>query len=324
MKKQIKLSFNRVLFLIWVVIFAAISIMAPSFLKPNYIINTMLRNIIEIGMIALPMTLIIITGGIDLSVGNMMILCSVFGGTAAAKFGNLVGILVVLLAGLACGLVNGLIIAKAKISEMVTTLATMYLFMGLARGYSEGASVYTFDLASWMGNTIVLGLPVQIWFYVILAIIFVLLLHKTGFGRKLYAIGLNRNATRYAGIPVERIQIMLYALCGLVCAFASFIYLGRFSSVKYDSGANFNLKVITVVVLGGTSIAGGSGDMRGTIIATLIIATLNSGLTVLNIPIATQTVVQGGVLLVALTAFSLMNLSKGRKKVIVSDKEVSK
>lgn len=312
--KKFKLSFNLVLLLIWAAIFIAIAAMAPTFLKPDYIINTMLRNIVEIGMVALPMTLIIITGGMDLSVGSMMILCAVFGGSAAAAWGSGAGVAVTVLVGLACGLINGLIIAKARISEMVTTLATMYLFMGLSRGYTEAGSVYAYDFATWMGNTEVLGLPIQIWIYAVLAVLFILLLHHTGFGRKLFAIGLNSSAAKYSGVNVERIKITLYVLCGLICALASFIYLGRFSSVKYDSGTNFNLKVITVVVLGGTSIVGGSGDMKGTLAATLIIATLNSGLTVLNIPIATQTVVQGTVLLIALVAFAIMNQAKSRRR----------
>lgn len=312
--KKFKFSFNLVLLLIWAAIFVAIATMAPTFLKPDYIINTMLRNIVEIGMVALPMTLIIITGGMDLSVGSMMILCAVFGGSAAAAWGTGAGVAVTILVGLACGLINGLIIAKAKISEMVTTLATMYLFMGLSRGYTEAGSVYAYHFASWMGNTEVLGLPIQIWIYAVLAVVFVLLLHHTAFGRKLFSIGLNSSAAKYSGVNVEKIKITLYVLCGLICALASFIYLGRFSSVKYDSGTNFNLKVITVVVLGGTSIVGGSGDMKGTLVATLIIATLNSGLTVLNIPIATQTVVQGTVLLIALVAFAIMNQAKSRRR----------
>lgn len=312
--KKFKFSFNLVLLLIWAAIFVAIAAMAPTFLKPDYIINTMLRNIVEIGMVALPMTLIIITGGMDLSVGSMMILCAVFGGSAAAAWGTGAGVAVTILVGLACGLINGLIIAKAKISEMVTTLATMYLFMGLSRGYTEAGSVYAYHFASWMGNTEVLGLPIQIWIYAVLAVVFVLLLHHTAFGRKLFSIGLNSSAAKYSGVNVEKIKITLYVLCGLICALASFIYLGRFSSVKYDSGTNFNLKVITVVVLGGTSIVGGSGDMKGTLVATLIIATLNSGLTVLNIPIATQTVVQGTVLLIALVAFAIMNQAKSRRR----------
>lgn len=316
-KTRIKFSFNMALFLIWVVIFTAISVKSPSFLKAPYIINVMLRNIVEIGMVALPMTLIIITGGIDLSVGNIMILSAMLGGMTATTLGPAAGVIVTLLTGLACGLMNGLVIAKAKISAMVTTLATMYLFLGLARGISHGNSVYAYDFVTFIGNTSIAGIPIQIWIYLVLAVIFVVLLGMTTFGRKLYSIGLNENATKYAGVKTEGIQIIIYVLCGLVCALAALIWLGRFTSVKYDAGTSFNLKVITVVVLGGTSINGGIGDMKGTILGTLIIATLNSGLTVLNIPIDVQTIVQGVVLMIALIAYAVVN-TRGKKKRILA------
>lgn len=316
-KAKFKFSFNMALFLIWVVIFAAISLKSPSFLKAPYIINVMLRNIVEIGMVALPMTLVIITGGIDLSVGNTMILAAMLGGMTAATAGSVAGVIVTLATGIVCGLINGLIIAKARISAMVTTLATMYLFLGLARGLSHGSSVYAYDFVTYIGNTSIAGLPIQIWIYLVLAVIFVVLLGMTTFGRKLYSIGLNENATKYAGVKTERIQIIIYVLCGLMCALAALIWLGRFTSVKYDAGTSFNLKVITVVVLGGTSINGGIGDMKGTILGTLIIATLNSGLTVLNIPIDVQTIVQGVVLMIALIAYAVVN-TRGKKKRILA------
>ena len=182
------------------------------------------------------------------------------------------GVIVTLIVGAACGLINGLMVAKAKISEMITTLATMYLFLGLARGITGGDSVYAFDFASWCGNTMVGPIPIQLIFFAVMAVIFVIVLQKSTFGRKLFAIGLNKNAARYAGINVEKMQIIIFTVTGIVCALASFVYLGRFTSVKYDAGSNFNLNVITIVVLGGTSIMGGVGDMKGTLLGTLIIA----------------------------------------------------
>ena len=267
-KKLLKFSFNKALFLIWLIIFFGIAIKSPSFLTAPYIINVMLRNIVEIGMVALPMTLIIITGGIDLSVGNTMILSAMLGGIAYTRWGTAAAILVTLLTGAACGLLNGIIIAKAKISAMVTTLATMYLFLGLARGISKGDSIYSYGFAEFLGNISISGLPIQIWLYIILAVIFTLLLGKSIFGRKLYGIGLNINATKYSGVNTDRMLILIYTLCGIICAIAAFIFLGRFTSVKYDAGTSFNLKVITIVVLGGTSIMGGVGDMKGTILGT--------------------------------------------------------
>lgn len=315
-KKTFKFSFNAALFLIWLVLFAFISIKAPNFLKPNYLISVMLRNIIEIGMVALPMTLVIITAGIDLSVGNILVLSCMLGGMAAGAAGDAAGALTTLAVGLICGVVNGIIIAKVKITPMVTTLATMYLYLGLARGITQGDSIYAFPLAAYLGNTVIAGLPIQIWIYLVLAVVFVYILSKTTLGRKIYSIGLNPNAAKYAGVKTDKILIGIYALTGVICALAALIWLGRFTSVKYDAGTNFNLKVITVVVLGGTSINGGIGDMKGTILGTLIIATLNSGLTVLNIPIDVQTIVQGAVLMVALIAYAVLNDRAKKRKIV--------
>ena len=318
MKKKFKMTFNLALLLIWIVLFLFIGIQAPNFFNPNYLISVMLKNIVEIGMVALPTTMIIVTGGIDLSVGNIMVLSSMLGGLTASAAGNSVAaILVMVITGGVCGLINGLMITKAKISPMITTLATMYLYLGLARGISHGDSIYSFPFANWMGNTMIGIIPVQIIFFVILAMLFVIVLQKSTFGRKLFAIGLNRDAAAYSGINVDKALIIIYTVCGLVCSLAAFIWLGRFTSVKYDAGTNFNMKVITVVVLGGTSIAGGVGDMKGTLIGTLIIATLNSGLTVMNIPIDAQTIIQGVVLLVALIVFAYANAKAKQKRVIV-------
>ena len=151
-KRTFKFSFNVALFLIWLLLFAFISIKAPNFLKPNYLISVMLRNIIEIGMVALPMTLVIITAGIDLSVGNILVLSCMLGGMAAGAAGDAVGALITLAVGLICGIINGIIIAKVKITPMVTTLATMYLYLGLARGITQGDSVYAFPLAALPGK----------------------------------------------------------------------------------------------------------------------------------------------------------------------------
>ncbi|HHW00528.1 MAG TPA: ABC transporter permease [Clostridiaceae bacterium] len=315
-KKKFKVTFNMLLFLIWILIFIGIAATSPVFLSPSYLLNVMLRNIIEIGMVALPMTLIIIMGGIDLSVGNIMILAATLGGLAAVTYGSAVAVIVTILTGLVCGLINGLVIVKAKISPMVTTLATMYLYLGISRGISKGSSIYSFDFATTMGTTSLFGIPVQVWIYVLLVVIFTVLLAKTTLGRKLYSIGLNENATQYAGIDVGKIKIAMYIICGLICALASFIWLGRFTSIKFDAGTNFNMKVITIVVLGGTSINGGIGSMIGTIIGTLIIATLNSGLTVMNIPIDVQTIVHGSVLIVALIAYAVVNSRAKKKKLI--------
>lgn len=312
---KLKLTFNTALIAILVVIFGFIVAVRPVFISSSYLLNVVLRNVIEIGLIALPMTLTIITGGIDLSVGNIMILSAMLGSVAASACGNAVGVIVTIGIGLACGLLNGIIIAKVRVPAMVTTLASMFLFLGITRGVTGGDSVYAYPAAKTMGGMSLMEIPLQIFLYIIVAVIFVILLSKSTFGRKIYGIGLNDNAVRYAGINSERIIIITYMLNGLLCAVSGLILLGRFTSLRFDAGTNVNLKVITIVVLGGTSILGGVGDMKGTVIATMIIATLNSGLTVLNIPIDMQTIVQGVVLMISLIAYELVNRRMKTKKI---------
>lgn len=312
-----KFSFNKALMILFAVLFIVIASLNSAFLSPDYLVGVMLRNIVEIGIIALPVTLIIITGGIDLSVGSTLVLSAMMGGIAAKQFSSsITGMIVTLVTGALCGLINGLIIAKLKISPLVTTLATMYLFMGIARGLSTGDSVYSYKLSDFFGTTTIAGVPMQIFIYIALAIVFTILLSKGTLGRKLYGIGLNENAVKYSGIDTDKVKILIYVLSGLMCAIAALIWLGRFTSIKYDAGTSLGLKVVTVIVLGGTSILGGFGDMKGTIIGTLIIALLNSGLTVLNIPIDMQTIVNGLVLVVSLIAYSIINENAKTKRIM--------
>jgi ribose/xylose/arabinose/galactoside ABC-type transport system permease subunit len=313
---KIRFTFNGALAVILVALFVAIAGINSVFLSFDYLVGVMLRNIVELGMMALAVTLIIITGGIDLSVGSILALSSMIGGIAAVRGGNFSGIAAALLTGAACGLFNGFLIAKIKISPLVTTLATMYLYMGLARSISGGDSVYSYPLTRWFGTSEIAYIPLQIFYYAALAFVFWFVLAKTTLGRKLYAIGLNEQAAHFSGINTNRVKIIIYTLSGLVCAFAGLIWLGRFTSIKYDAGASLGLKVVTIIVLGGTSIAGGIGDMKGTILATLIIAVLNSGLTVLNIPIAAQTIVHGGILIISLVSYFVLNNRMIRRRVV--------
>ena len=274
MKKKFGQStyFDLALLVILLISFLGIASQNAVFLSRDYVIGVVLKNAIEIGFMALPMTIIIITGGIDLSCGNIMVLSSMLGGMAAVKSGSIVGILVTLSVGVLCGLLNGIVITKVRVPAMITTLATMYLYLGIARGISKGDSVCSYGATSFLGNEMVLGIPIQIYFYIVVAIIFVMILQKSTYGRKIFAIGLNEGATRYSGINTDKVILLAYVMEGVMASLAAMTWIGRFTSLKYDAGTNMHMKVITVVVLGGTSIMGGVGDMKGTIIATLIIA----------------------------------------------------
>ena len=319
-------NFNLALIAILVMLFTTIAMMNRVFLSPDYLIGVMLRNIVEIGMMALPVTLIVITGGIDLSVGSTMVLSAMIGGMVAASYGSAWGLIAALVTGIACGLFNAILIAKVKISPLVATLATMYLYMGIARSISHGDSVYAFPAAEFLGNKVIAGVPIQIFIYALLALIFWFILAKTTLGRKLFAIGLNENATKYCGIDTDKVKIWIYLFSGVICALAGLIFLGRFTSIKYDAGTSLGLKVVTIIVLGGTSILGGIGDMRGTILAALIIAVLNSGLTVLGIPNDMQTIVHGMILVLSLVSYAVFNERARKSRIIapvVAEKEAT-
>jgi len=322
--KTRKFNFNIALGILFLLLFFGIGLKAPNFFKPNYLISVMLRNIMELGMIALPVTLVVITGGIDLSLGSIATLSGITGGLVyAATQSDLLAVVCAMVVGCLCGWFNSLLVTRLNIPAMVTTLATMYLFQGIARGITLGNSVYAFPAATWLGNFQIGPIPIQIIVYILFAVIFVLLLSRTYYGKYLYAIGLNRTASRFAGINTVRCENIAYIVSGIMSGFAGMIMLGRFSSMKYTAGEGMNLKVVTIIVLGGTSINGGVGTMTGTIIATMIVAVLNSGLTVLNIPIDVQTIVQGTVLLISLVAYAVIqkrNTAKGRGKTAKAGK----
>lgn len=312
--KKLKMTFNLALFLLLILIFVAIGSANPVFFSVDYLLNVVLRNSVELGLMALPMTMIIITGGIDLSIGNIMVLSAMLGAITAKQMGSAAGVIVTLLTGIVCGGFNGFITAKIKVPAMVTTLASMFLFLGIARGITGGDSVYVFPGAEAIGGMLLAGIPMQILIYILCAVVFWILLQKSSFGRKLFGIGLNVNATRYCGVRVNNIVIWTYVLSGVMCALSALIMLGRVTALRYDAGTNINLKVITIVVLGGTSILGGVGDMKGTIIATLIVGVLNSGLTVLGIPVDVQTIVNGTVLIISLIVYEVVNRRMRTKK----------
>jgi ribose/xylose/arabinose/galactoside ABC-type transport system permease subunit len=314
--KKLKFTFNWALLIILAVLFIAIAAINNVFLSFDYLVGVMLRNIVEIGMMALAVTLIVITGGIDLSVGSILVLSSMIGGITALKGGSALGLTAALLTGAVCGIFNGFLIAKIKISPLVTTLATMYLYMGLDRSISQGDSVYAYPAPQWFGTSEIAYIPLQIFYYAVLAFVFWFILAKTTLGRRLYAVGLNEQAANFSGVNTVRVKIIIYTLSGLICGLAGLIWLGRFTSIKYDAGTSLGLKVVTIIVLGGTSIMGGVGDMKGTILATLIIAVLNSGLTVLNIPIAAQTIVHGVILVVSLVSYFMLNRRVSRSRIV--------
>ncbi|RXZ01443.1 ribose ABC transporter permease [Fictibacillus sp. S7] len=284
------------------IILIVLSILSPQFFTLANILNV-LRQVSINALIAFGLTFVILTGGIDLSVGSMLALSgAITAGLMAGGTDPILAMLVGLAAGAVMGAINGLIITKGKVAPFIATLATMTVFRGLTLVYTDGKPItglsddMSFVL---MGRGYFAGIPIPvIWMLVSFAVLW-FLLKKTTFGRRTYAIGGNEEASLLSGIKVDRIKVMIYSLTGLLSAFAGIILTSRLNSAQPTAGTAYELDAIAAVVLGGTSLSGGRGWIFGTLIGALIIGVLNNGLNLLNVSSFYQQVVKGGVILLA-------------------------
>lgn len=265
-----------------------------------------LRHSVEIGLLALVMTPIILTGGIDLSVGSLLGLCAISFGKLWRDAGLPLPVAagVTLIIGAMAGGLNATLITKLRLPPLIVTLGTFSLFRGLAEAITRGADTFTNFPASFLflGQERWLGIPAQAPIFILVAVGVWLLVHQTTFGRSFRAIGFAPEGARYAGIPVERRLAMAYVLAGVVTALAAIIYSARLGQAKADAGTGYELFAITAVVLGGTSIFGGVGSVHGTLLGVAAIAILNNGLVHARQPREVAGMLTGLLLILALSS----------------------
>jgi len=283
------------------ILVTVLSFMSPYFLTIPNLLNVV-RQVSIIAIVSFGMTMVILTGGIDLSVGSML---AFSGAIAAGMIVNsglnvFLAIFIGLAAGTALGLFNGIAVAKAKLPAFIVTLAMMTVARGFTLIYTNGRPISGFNKtfrffgAGYLGS---IPVPVLIMF-ILLAVIYILL-KKTPLGRYIYAIGGNEKATKLSGINTDKIKIAVYALNGFLAAVSGIILTSRLNSAQPMAGEGYELDAIAAVVLGGTSLSGGSGGVVGTIVGALIIAVLNNGLNLLNVSSFYQLVAKGAVILLA-------------------------
>ena len=285
-----------------VALFVVISCLNSSFIEPSNLKN-LLRQVSINALISFGMTFVILTGGIDLSVGSILALSSVLMGSFI-KSGTdpVLGIVMACLIGAVLGAVNGLVITKGKVAPFIATLATMTIFRGLTLVYTNGnpiSSLTESEAFHSFGQGYFLGLPVPAIMMLLMFAVSYFILHKTTLGRKTYAVGGNEKVSFIAGIKIDRIKIFAYTITGFLCGMAGAILTSRLNSAQPTAGTGYELDAIAAVVLGGTSLSGGKGRIVGTIIGALIIGTLNNGLNILNVSSFYQQVVKGIVILLA-------------------------
>jgi rhamnose transport system permease protein len=303
---------EALLLLILVVTMVAMGALNRTFFRTDNLLE-MSRFFVETGLIALAMTPIMITGGIDLSVGSMVGLCVVAIGMAWKHFHlpPAAALGVSLAVGGLAGLGNGVFVAVVRVPALIVTLATMALYRGLALGLGASAPVSDFTTSYYdLGQSYytVLGkvqIPQQFPIFVVLAVIAGVILHRTVFGRGVFAIGHNERAASLAGIPVASTKLALYTASGILCGLAGAIFCSRVATAKADAGTLMELDVITVCVLGGVSTAGGRGSILGAMLGLLIVSSLVRGLTLARVPFEDQKIVLGVVLALAAIAYQV-------------------
>lgn len=267
-------------------------------------IETIGTTVTIVGVLAVVQTVVMLLGGLDISVGSQAGLASVVSAMVFMASGSaLAGIATALLLGVATGLLNGIVIIYGRVNAVIATLATFAGFRGLANVISDGrAQGYTGadPLFTFLARGELAGIPALIWILAVVAVIAQLALHYTDFGRTIYAIGGNPTAARLAGIPLNRYIIGVYILCGIVAALAGVLLTARTGSGQPTSGSQgLELQSITAAALGGCSLQGGKGTIVGTILAVILLGVLENGLIILDVNSFWQDIAQGGLLVAA-------------------------
>lgn len=265
-----------------------------------------LRLSTEIGLLALAMTPIILTGGIDLSVGSLLGLCAILFGKLwrDAHLSPALAGACTLVIGAAGGGLNSLLITRLRLPPLIVTLGSFSLFRGLAEAITRGVDNFTNfpQPFLFLGQGYLFGIvPAQVPVFAVVAIVVWLLVHRTTFGRSFRAIGFAPEGARYAGIPVERRLALAYVLAGVIAGLAALIYVARVGQAKADAGTGYELLAITAVVLGGSSIFGGTGTVHGTLLGVAVLAVLKIGLTLSDQPSELAGILTGGLLLIVLS-----------------------
>ncbi|MDF0752602.1 ABC transporter permease [Marinobacter sp. 71-i] len=300
------LDFSILAPLIALVVLLVISSLASEYFLDLRNLTNIARQVSYTGIIAIGVTFVIIAAGIDLSVGSMVALVGVVLVYIINQFadpvqGVIIGLAMAVLSGALFGLVNGALVTWGRITPFIATLATMSIYRSLALYFSDaGEMVSTNSLFPEIGGGYLLGLPIPVWTFLIIAVLAHILLAHTAFGRHLCAVGSNAQVARYSGIRVQRIILTTFVIAGACVGISSIMLASRLNSISpSDAGVFYELDAIAAVVIGGTALSGGRGSIWGTVLGALILGVINNMLNMLGVSPYLQGLVKGGVILVA-------------------------
>jgi rhamnose transport system permease protein len=305
-------SWQTLLLCVAILLFIADALLSPAFLRP-FSLSNMTYNFTEKALIALAMALLIISGEIDLSVAAIIALCSTMMGLALQFGVDTPGLVLIgITTGLVCGAFNGLLVTGLGLPSIVVTIGTMSLFRGIAfivlgdqafKGYPASFAFFGQGYVWWVVSfEFVLFLAAAVVYYVVL--------HRTNFGRRIFAIGNNVTAARFSGVRVERVKFILFCLTGLMSGIASVLLTSRLGSTRPSIAQGWELEAITMVVLGGVSILGGAGSIIGVVIAAFIMGLVTFGLGLLNVPGIVTSIIIGMLLIVVIALPILFRMAR--------------
>lgn len=283
-----------------------VSILVPRFLMPQNLFNVGMQISIN-GILAVGMTCVILTGGIDLSIGSTLAIAGLVAALFVTKVpiaspvvATIASLVIALLAGLVCGLFNGIAVTKFRVTPFITTLANLSIIRGVCYLLTDSRPIFGIpDTVAWIGQGYVGPVPVAVIILVLTVIVAAAVLNRTPFGRHVYAVGGNDEVARLSGISPNRIKVYVYIISGVLSALGGYIYMSRLQSGQPTAGNGYELQAIAATVVGGTSLSGGIGSIWGTFAGALIIGILNNGMSLMQISSYWQNVFTGIVILAA-------------------------
>ncbi len=307
-----KYSWEIALFCLVIIEILGFGMFNPRMLDLNVLLYST-SDFIYIGMLALPLTMIIVSGGMDISFGSTVGLCAIFLGVLFKSDVPLsLAIPLTFLVGILCGVVNASLILYTKVNPLVITLGIMYLFGGgalLLSGFAgatgyEGIGGFPESLLEFANQTL-FGIPTPIIYFLLMTLVFWLLMHKTTIGRSIFLIGQSERTSRYSAVPITGTLYIIYSAIGVVAAFVGILLVSYFGSARSDLGSSLLMPVLTAVVLGGANIYGGSGSIIGTAIAALLIGYLQQGLQMVGVSNEISSALSGALLIIVLIGKSI-------------------
>ena len=297
------LRWESMLFFIFIAVFVGNSLLSPYFLDPFNLFDATF-NFMEKAVMAMPMMFVILLGDIDISVASIISLSSLFMGMASAAGADTPTIMAIGLAvGLLAGIFNGLLITKLAIPSIAVTLGSSSLFRGIAnavlgdQAYTKYPASFAYFGQGYIGESIV---PFEILIFLATALFAGIVLNRTVYGRHVYAVGNNKTAARFSGVPVDKVRLIAFAVNGLAAGVAAIMLTSRIGSTRPNIASGYETDVITIVVLGGVAITGGKGNIAGVIISIFLLGYLKFGMGVLNVPGKVMNIITGVLLVVAI------------------------